>query len=173
MKYFYTYLIIPTNKKSSMYGKVYFGKHITNNLNDNYIGSGIKIQRYLKKFPNDYYREIIKYYNTKEELNKAEYELIKPHLGKNYCLNLRQGGEGGSAIGHKVNKITREKIRQANKGRKFTAEQRYSFGNGNRGKPNTPEQKLKISNKLKGKKSPIKGKHKVWDNKELNIFHFE
>ena len=30
-----------------------------------------------------------------------------------------------------------------------------------------------MKNGLNGKCSPIKGKHKVWDNKELNIYHFE
>ena len=39
-KYFYTYLIYLTNKSSSLYGHIYYGKHSTNNLFDNYIGSG-------------------------------------------------------------------------------------------------------------------------------------
>ncbi len=35
------------------------------------------------------------------------------------------------------------------------------------------ETKQKMSNSLKGKKCGPKGKHRVYDNKELNIFHYE
>ena len=93
--YYYTYLIIPTNKKSSLFGKVYFGQHQTEKLDDNYTGSGKLICRYINKHPNDYYKEIIKFYDSQEELNKAEYELIHPHLGKDYCMNLVEGGSFG------------------------------------------------------------------------------
>jgi hypothetical protein len=93
--YYYTYLIIPTNKDSEFYGHVYFGQHQTEFLDDNYTGSGKLICRYINKHPNDYYKEIIKFYNSQEELNKAEYELIHPHLGKDYCMNLVEGGSFG------------------------------------------------------------------------------
>ena len=85
--YYYTYLILPTCKDSGFYGKIYFGQHSTENLDDNYIGSGKLIKLYLKKHPNDYYKEIIKFYDSQEELNKAEYDLIHPHLGKEYCIS--------------------------------------------------------------------------------------
>lgn len=48
------------------------------------------------------------------------------------------------------------------------------------GKHQSEECKRKRSESLKGEKngmygkpSPIKGKHKVWDNKELNKYHYE
>ena len=89
-KYNYTYVITCT--EGSFSGKVYYGCHTTNNLEDGYIASGRLIKDYIKKYPNGYTREILNYYSSVEELNKAEYDLIHPHLGKEYCLNLTEGG---------------------------------------------------------------------------------
>ena len=41
------------------------------------------------------------------------------------------------------------------------------------GRRKSEETKKRMSAAQKGKKSWLKGKHKVWDNKELNIFHWE
>lgn len=212
--YYYTYLVIPTNIKSRLFGKVYFGKHKTENLNDGYIGSGTQILRYLNKHPNDYYREIIKFYSSEEELNKAEYDLIHPHINKSYCLNLMEGGHGGD-----LSKESREKCIKHARGKKRSEEQINNIRNGYyksdiktrhekqreslkkyysdpihkqeaseriTKKWQDPEYRNKMnariprkineaelkkrSESLKGKN---KGKHKVWDNKELNIYHME
>ena len=89
--YYYTYLIVCT--QGSYAGKLYFGQRSTNNLNDNgYKGSGRLIKNYYKKYPKGYIKIILGYYNSKEELDKAEYNLIHPFLGKDYCLNIREGG---------------------------------------------------------------------------------
>lgn len=215
--YYYTYLVICTEGKFK--GKVYFGCHRTKKLNDGYIGSGRKLKDYLKKYPNGYYREIIAYYNSEEELKQAERELISPHLNKSYCLNLCEGGQWGklsddilkeigrkvsiSNKGHVVTDETRKKISSANKGlqtrlgqqhkensknkisnslkghtvtsdtRKKISEACKGKNPWNKGIECSEEQKTKISQANKGKASAIKGKHKVWDNKELNIYHYE
>lgn len=96
--YHYIYQVYLTNPESSMFGKLYFGKHSTNNLLDGYIGSGKLLKRYLKKYPNDYYRKILHLYNSAEELNKAEKLLIFKHIGKPYCINIASGGDGGNTI---------------------------------------------------------------------------
>lgn len=94
--FYYTYLIYITDKNSSYYGHIYYGKHTTNNLLDGYICSGkLLSKKWLKSHPNGYYRKILQLYNSFEELNKAEYDLIHPHLGKDYCLNLMEGGKAG------------------------------------------------------------------------------
>lgn len=100
MKIRYTYIIYCTEPKSSYYGCIYYGQHTTNNLLDGYITSGKLITRYIKKYPNGYYRKILQLYNTEEELNKAEEQLIAPHLGQPYCLNLVGGGTCRSMPGH-------------------------------------------------------------------------
>lgn len=94
--FYYTYLIYINDPKSSLYGCIYYGQHRTNNLLDGYICSGkLLSKKWLKRHPDGYYRKILQLYNSDEELNRAEYELIHPHLGQPYCLNLVDGGQFG------------------------------------------------------------------------------
>ena len=169
----YTYMVVPTNKESSMFGTIYFGKHSTYKLDDGYIASGIKIRNYLSKYPNDYYRQIIKFYDTDEELNKAEHDLVKLHLGRPYCLNLKHGGENGSSYTEEAKqrisiatkiamsrpevkkklKIKREKPAW-NKGKKGVSEEtRKKLSESHKGKTHTAseETRKKIGDALRGK----------------------
>ena len=193
-KYKYIYIVICTNKKSSKYGHYYIGKHSTNNLDDGYIASGLKITRYLKKYPNDYYRKILEYCDTEEKLNELEYTYIHGLLNTKKCLNLIEGGHGG-----KVSKKTSKKISDKLKGRdaywakgprpeyvkdkisKTKQENKYVYTEEIKNKMSLimkkrwedPIYRQKVAETHKGQICPTKGKHKVWDNKELNIYHFE
>lgn len=96
--YRYTYKI--TCLKGSWKGKFSFGQHTTNDLNDGYFSSSKLICDYKKKYGlENCKREILTFYNSKEELDKAEYDLIHPWLNKPDCLNLKEGGKGGSYKG--------------------------------------------------------------------------
>ena len=95
MTYYYIYKI--TLLKGRLKNHYYYGQHTTNNLDDKYCGSGVKIRYYFKKHKavegETYIKEIIRFCNNIEELNQAEYEII----GDKYetdpmCLNLRAGG---------------------------------------------------------------------------------
>lgn len=88
----YRYIYKITCTAGSYKNKFYFGKHTTNNLDDGYKGSGTKICKYYKKYPNDYIKEIIAFYDTDEELNKAEFDIIEPYLDTPMCLNMCSGG---------------------------------------------------------------------------------
>ena len=166
-KFYYTYLVVCT--EGSFSGKVYFGCHITYNLEDGYIGSGKKLQRYLKTHPNGYYREIINYYSSEEELKKAEFDLIHPHLGKDYCLNLTEGG-GLRAYPGELHPFynkhhtddTKSKIRKSLKGKSYlTDEGRKKISEIHKGKPKSEEQKQKTSNTLKGHQLSEETKQKI------------
>lgn len=162
---YYTYLVIPTNEKSRLFGTVYFGKHKTENLDDSYIGSGKQISRYLKKYPTDFYREIIKYYFSEEELNKAEYDLIHPHLNKSYCLNLMEGGHGGT-----LSKESREKFIKSSRGKKLSHETKKRISDSLKKYFNdnnmSEETKLKMSLSRKGRVGPNKDKKHSEDTKK-------
>ena len=79
----------------------YRGQHTTDNLNDGYTGSGIRILRYLKKHPGAYIKEIISFHDSQEELDIAEYNFIHPVLNDPHCLNIAEGGHGGFTGYHK------------------------------------------------------------------------
>lgn len=184
-KYNYIYIVVCTNKNSSLYGHYYIGKHSTNNLNDNYIASGIKIKKYLKKYPNDYYRKILEYSNNEEELNNLEYNYIHGLLNTSKCLNLVEGGGGGS----------RPCSEESDRKRSKAMKNKYKNGYVNPicDKPRSKETRYKISESIKqwykdhpdrnkGEDNPMYGKSQseesnrkrsesmktYWQNKKLN-----
>ena len=67
----YRYIYKITCTAGSFKGKFYYGQHTTDDLDDNYKGSGKLIYDYYQKYPNDYVNEIISFHNSKEELNQA------------------------------------------------------------------------------------------------------
>lgn len=78
-------------------GKIYIGKHQTNDLNDGYMGSGKHILRAIKKYGiENFKKEIIFHASNEIEMNAKEAELVT----EEFCLredtyNLCVGGNGG------------------------------------------------------------------------------
>ena len=155
----YRYIYKITCTAGSFKGKFYFGQHTTDNLDDGYKGSGTKICKYYKKYPNDYIKEIIAFYTTDEELNKAEYDIIEPYLDTPMCLNMCSGGN----VNHPTKELSKilsdsQKGKQAwNKGLKgiyhASEETRKKLSESNKGKNKgrkvTEEQKQKQISSLK------------------------
>ena len=162
MKYYYTYVVTLT--EGSLKDKVYFGKHITDNLNDGYIGSGKILRDYLNKYPDGYYREILQYYNTKEELAKAEYELIQPHLGEDYCINLKRGGEGGCRV--HILQETKDKMSIKAKERFQDSEFKERWKKKMKEVYDNPEYHQKLSETHKGENHPMYGKNHSEESKK-------
>ena len=133
----YRYIYKITCTAGSLKDKFYFGQHTTENLNDNYKGSGVILQKYYKKYNKNYIKEIISFHNTQDELNKAEYDIIHPYLNDVNCLNLKDGGNQGS-----LSELTKIKISKSHIGKISP----------NKGQKMTDEQKIKISKGRKGKK---------------------
>ena len=72
LKYYYTYKI-----SNLINNKYYYGKHSTNNLYDNYSGSGTILKNAYKKYGKENFKfEVLKYFHNENELNIAEKELI-------------------------------------------------------------------------------------------------
>lgn len=151
-KYLYTYKIILT--EGSLTDSYYYGQHKTNDLNDGYKGSGAILRKYYKKYPDGYKKEIISFCNSQEELDKTEYELIKPHLNEEQCLNICFGGRSGG--GHPHTEETKQKISNTVKGRKPN----------NYGKKWSEEQRKAFSEKMKGHKGWTKGKSLSEEHKQ-------
>lgn len=174
-KFYYIYKI--TLLKGSLKNHYYFGQHSTNNLNDNYCGSGTILLKYYKKYGHieneTYTKEILSFYNNLEELNNAEFEIIgNLYDFDDLCLNRRAGGNKigfsekskklcsehhkGSTLGKhwKLSENSKENIGTAKRGIKQTSEHiekriKSKIENGN--SKHSEETKLKISNSKKGK----------------------
>lgn len=78
-------------------GKIYVGCHSTNEINDNYMGSGKLIKLAIKKYGRDKFRKIILYdFDNRKDMLKKENELIDIEFisGEN-VYNMIPGGGGG------------------------------------------------------------------------------
>jgi hypothetical protein len=78
-------------------GKIYIGKHQTNDLNDQYFGSGKLINRAIEKYSLDAFsKDILFVFDNEQEMNTKEKEIVTEEfckLSTNY--NLCPGGQGG------------------------------------------------------------------------------
>ena len=77
--------------------KYYVGIHSTIKLEDGYLGSGKRLRCSLRKHgPENHVKEILEFFNTREELLLKEKEIVNIDLLKDkLCLNLQPGGGGG------------------------------------------------------------------------------
>lgn len=80
---------------NNLNGNFYYGIHSTNNIDDGYMGSGLKLKRAFKKYGiENFSKEIIKFFATREELADYEADVVTEILvnDKN-CYNTSLGGE--------------------------------------------------------------------------------
>ena len=78
-------------------GKYYIGQHQTEDLNDGYLGSGKYLRAHIKKYGKENFKkEILFIYTTKEEMNAKEKELVTWDLVESSeCYNQTIGGTCG------------------------------------------------------------------------------
>lgn len=109
------YLIYQTTNLIN--GKMYIGKHITTNINDSYLGSGVYLNRAIKKYGKENFKkEILFIFDNELEMNEKEKELVNESIVNNsQYYNIMLGGEGGdtwSRFGRKHSEETKKKISQ-------------------------------------------------------------
>lgn len=90
----YRYLYQITNLVN---GKIYVGVHITNDLEDGYMGFGNVIKRAIKKHGlSNFKKDILEFFDSEEEMYAREKEVVtEEFLSRNDVYNLRRGGQGG------------------------------------------------------------------------------
>lgn len=79
-------------KTTHINGKYYIGRHITENLNDGYLGSGKWVTSIKDKTTLS--REIIAEATTFDELKRLEEYHIGLHFGKPECMNFKRASSG-------------------------------------------------------------------------------
>lgn len=82
-------------------GHYYYGIHSTDDLNDGYMGSGSRIRNAIKKYGVEHFeKEILKFFETREELANYESEIVTEELVHDpECYNVSHGGETVKTIG--------------------------------------------------------------------------
>lgn len=151
-------------------GRWYIGMHSTHNLDDGYMGSGLRLRRSIRKYGVDNHtKEILEYSNSREDLVLREIAIVNEDLLlDDLCMNLKCGGTGGfsseehmmkcskagnDALKHKLkndnellnkfSKIASDNLRKAHSSGKIKYKTRY-------GVTTSDETKEKISNSKKG-----------------------
>ena len=118
----YNYIYKTTCKISNTF---YIGMHSTDNLDDAYLGSGLKLTRSILKYGKEAHtKEILFFESNREMLRKREREIVNEGmLADPLCLNLALGGSGPPECTDDY----RNKISKANLGKKRTEEHRRKY----------------------------------------------
>jgi len=79
--------------------KIYIGMHTTDDLNDEYLGSGLHLSRAIKKSGiENFTKKILFVYDSEEQMVAKEVELVnEDFVARSDTYNLRVGGKGGAA----------------------------------------------------------------------------
>lgn len=90
-------------------GQIYIGQHTTNDLDDDYMGSGVRILNAYKKYgKNIFSKKILHIYDNFEEMDRKEAEIVnEDFIRRNDTYNVVTGGTGWCSAGTLVveNKI--------------------------------------------------------------------
>ena len=170
-KYHFIYktICIKTNK-------YYLGMHSTDNLNDNYIGSGRNIRYSINTYGKEnHITGIIEFCKTRKELIKREEEIVNLNeISNPNCINISIGGDSWKTLGASLSVEHKKKIGDANRGKVHTIkfkedirkrqlgttaseETRRKMSESNRGYQ-SEESKLKISKANSGENNGMWGK---------------
>lgn len=176
MKYYTIYKI--TNKLD---GKIYIGKHETEDLNDSYMGSGTYLKNAIHKHGiENFEKEILYVFITREEMNGKEAELVnESFIERKDTYNLAVGGVGSwkFVIDNKLNNlanqcyIAAQKIKDDDEFRKWFSNRvveglkKIQFQHGTfKGRKHSEETKQRMRESHKGKHEGERNSQygKVW-----------
>lgn len=110
--------------------RYYIGMHSTDDINDNYLGSGLQLKRSIKKYgARAHSKSILEFCESRDELKHRERQLINSELiGDILCMNLMIGGEGGFELINNRLAVDKEFRECINK--KLSRASKESFDNG-------------------------------------------
>lgn len=136
--------------------KYYIGKHVTSNINDGYLGSGLLLQLAFRKYGKEQFvREILEECSNHAELARRERELVNDSIINDpMSFNLAYGGQGGN-LGPIVNERIGQAARRALKGKKKSIAHRRALSAAKKGMTVSEEQKQKTRNTMRARYSQM------------------
>jgi len=108
------YIVYEVRNKAN--GKIYIGKHQTDNIYDNYLGSGKYLKRAINKYGKDCFEKtVLHVFDNKKDMDDKESELVTDeYLKSGNTYNLKRGDEGGWDY---LNDGSKDHIERCKKGR--------------------------------------------------------
>lgn len=81
-------------------GDYYYGVHSTYDMNDGYIGSGLRLKNAINKYgKSNFTRTIVQYFENRDDALIYEHKILTPDvLADPHCYNIAEGGYGGNTI---------------------------------------------------------------------------
>lgn len=149
----YGYIYITTN---DINGKIYIGQHISESFDEKYKGSGVILQKAIKKYGfNSFTTEILHECNSIDEMNYWEQEYIKQYnaTDKNIGYNIKYGGSNTPCpeeVKKKISEAEKRNPARTMLGKRHTEETKQKIRNSALGKPKSEEAKKKMSLSKKG-----------------------
>ena len=132
-----------------------------------YFTSSRIIKKDFAEHPEDWRKEILGIYRTREEANEAERHEIETMIGVSECMNRHIPAVGYCVQGITKSDEARQKISQALKGKTYSDEARQKMSQAKKGNQNSlghilsAEARQKIAQALKGKTQSTEHKLKV------------
>jgi group I intron endonuclease len=166
--------------KNLIDGKTYIGCHKTENIEDDYLGSGKLLKRAIKKHGRQFFqRSILEFCSSEAEM----YEREKIYVNESYVsspntYNLRCGGYGGRMIdeiriqvSQKLKRPktqeTKRKMSEAQIGKKHTAETKQKILEAIQNRPPISE-KTRFLLSQRAKQRPCNAKNSKWITNGIN-----
>ncbi len=110
--------------------KFYIGLHETNNLNDDYLGSGIFLKKAIKKYGKENFeKEILHIFDNKQEMIMKEMEIVNlEFISRRDTYNMSMGGFGLSTLSNnkKLKAIKKMKITKKNQDHSESSKKRLN-----------------------------------------------
>jgi hypothetical protein len=145
-------------------GAFYIGMHSTDNLNDGYLGSGMRLRKSIRKYGKDrHVSQVLFEFSSRQEASDKEKELITVELRKDpACMNCGPGGEGyydrpptKAETSAKLSAASKKYVRTKEWYDKIAASRAKTWTT------HTPEAREKIRNALTGKVLTEEHKKKI------------
>ena len=165
---------------NNLNGKIYIGKHKTEDLNDGYMGSGTAIRKAIQKHGiENFSKEILFDVYGEDLMNFLEEVIVDENfVNRKDTYNIALGGQGGvleqseetkrkiseSIMGHAVSEETRRKLSKAHKGKSYgpiSEDHKRKLLEANIGRHHSEETRKKISDKHKGSRHTDEWKEKM------------
>lgn len=149
-------------------GRYYIGMHSTSNLEDDYIGSGQRLWKSIKKHGREnHVKEILEFLPNRSSLKNREKELVNESLLLDpNCMNLMIGGEGGKISDEQQKRRSAAGGKKAAISGKNKERKKYLWENDESWRNSY---KKKLSESAKGNSAFLNRKHSSKTKKQISI----